>query len=1257
MVAYASESGERALVAYCVGGAALGDQVAPRDKPALTDAVRAALALRLPDYLVPTAYVWLDALPVTANGKIDHAALPDPGGQRLWQVGYEPPEGDIEVRLAEIWADLLGRERIGRRDNFFELGGHSLLALTLRERLRTNGFVADVSGLFNAPTLADLAASVVRAAPDEPQRPAAGALPADADRITPDMLPLVALEQSEIDLIVASVPGGAANLQDVYPLAPMQEGVLFHHLLTEHGDPYLLSIGQSFDSRDRLQGYLTALQAVVDRHDILRTAVFWEGLSQPVQVVWRRAPLPVVEVTPDAGGGDALARLRARFDPRELRLDIRHAPMLRIYTAYDAARDRWVLLMLSHHLMDDNTTFKAVFAEIQAILCGEADLLPQPLPFRDFVAESRAAADAEGDARFFTALLGDITEPTAPLGLTDIGGDGSGVAECEWALDPGLVARLRTQAGASGVSAASVCHVAWGLVLARLTGRRDVVFGTVLFGRMAVSGSVGRALGPFINTLPVRLTLDGRGVGEAVRQTHGVLAELLRHEHASLALAQRCSGVPAPAPLFTSLFNYRHSDMADPRPWDGITWEFAQERTNYPLMLAIDDRADGLHLSVQAVDAVDPVRVGRLVECALGAVVAGLEQAPDSPVGLLDVLPSAERESVVSGWNDTAVDVDLSVTVPELFLAQVASTPDAVAVVCGSEVLTYRELGVRAGRVASRLRGLGVKPGVLVAVSMPRGVGLLACVFGVLLAGGAYVPVDPDLGGPAAAGWSAGCAAGPRTAAGSGSRPRARRPGHGSAPAPARSAPRTRRAARGRRGATRAGRRRRPTATRTPAPGSRRAPRPTPPSGPARTAPPRRGRAARPPPGRRRSTSSRRPPRARWATAGRPAARPGRPQVVLEPAGHEDPHPVAVGQAQAHALGAQQPHAVAGDHLEHLELGLRVTQGTGDRHEPGHPSRVGGPRLGMGAPLGDVEVGAHDPHHPPRTVGDGLPPGVQPAQRTVGPPHPELHVDDADRLDRGGQRGLHPRQVVGVDRPLDVADGAGERRTGQPVHRHAALVPDQRVRRQVPVPQAQPGGLQRELQARRVRTSEAGPRRGRAGHRASTPHHHGTAATGGEGERSGRQRLVGQRDEAAVDPGSGSVSKPSAASARRRSRRSIAAPHAVGCLTTATWSRPSRSCWPPGDDDPALDGRAAAPTHPGQLGPGGMGAPAPSSCSGRPASVNAAASSTTRVTAGRPRAGPESSPNWSSASPRPASQARPAGVPRSSNDPSERRTP
>jgi Condensation domain len=407
----------------------------------------------------------------------------------------------------------------------------------------------------------------------------ATAIPAGATAITPDMLTLISLTQAEIDAVVAAVPGGAANVQDIYPLAPLQEGVLFHHLMASEGDPYLLTIGMSLDSRERLQDYLSAFQSVVDRHDILRTAVMWEGLPERVQVVWRRARLVVEEVTLNPADGDALTQLRTRFDPRRHRIDVRHAPMLRMYTAHDADRDRWVLLTLGHHLMDDNTTFRFIFTEIQAFLGGRGDTLPEPLPFRTFVAQGRQAVDAAADAKFFTAMLGDIDEPTAPFGLLSTGGDGRRVVEGRLTLEPELARRLRERVRQLGVSAASVCHLAWAQVLSRLTGRSDVVFGTVLFGRMQGGEGADRAMGPFINTLPLRLTVDDTRIEAAVRRTHSLLADLLRHEHASLALAQRCSAVRAPAPLFTSLLNYRHIVRAvelspgSEMDWDGIKWE------------------------------------------------------------------------------------------------------------------------------------------------------------------------------------------------------------------------------------------------------------------------------------------------------------------------------------------------------------------------------------------------------------------------------------------------------------------------------------------------------------------------------------------------------------------------------------------------------------------------------------------------------------------------------------------------------------
>ena len=292
--------GDRRLVAYVVGEAE-------------AEALRERLRQSLPEYMVPAAFVQLDALPLTANGKLDRKALPAPEGDAYARRSYEAPLGEIEAALAEIWAEVLGVERVGRWDHFFELGGHSLLAVKLIGRMRRVGLYVEVRALFTTPVLAELALAVGRAS-TEVEVPA-NRIPEGCESITPEMLPLVELSQAEIDRIVAEVPGGAANVQDIYPLTHLQEGFLFHHLLSEEGDPYLMSTVTEFDTRARLDQYLAALQAVIDRHDILRTAVAWEGLREPVQVVWRHAPLPVEEVELDAGAGDAAEAAVAALRP------------------------------------------------------------------------------------------------------------------------------------------------------------------------------------------------------------------------------------------------------------------------------------------------------------------------------------------------------------------------------------------------------------------------------------------------------------------------------------------------------------------------------------------------------------------------------------------------------------------------------------------------------------------------------------------------------------------------------------------------------------------------------------------------------------------------------------------------------------------------------------------------------------------------------------------------------------------------------
>ncbi|WP_263408059.1 condensation domain-containing protein, partial [Streptomyces sp. 5-10] len=230
---------------------------------------------------------------------------------------------------------------------------------------------------------------------------------------------------------------------------------------------------------------------------------------------------------------------------------------------------------------------------------------------------------------------------------------------------------MRVVARRLGVSVASLCHQAWAQVLARLTDRDDVVFGTVLFGRMHGGAGADRGMGLFINTLPVRIAVGDDGVEAGVLRTHDVLTRLLGHEHASLALAQRCSGVHASMPLFTSLLNYRHSALdasgATEEVWDGIELLGGEGRTNYPLTVSVDDLGEGFAVTALVEAPVDAARVCALMVGSLQELVDALREAPSTPVRELDVLPVAERELVVGAWNATEVEFEVEVCLHELF--------------------------------------------------------------------------------------------------------------------------------------------------------------------------------------------------------------------------------------------------------------------------------------------------------------------------------------------------------------------------------------------------------------------------------------------------------------------------------------------------------------------------------------------------------------------------------------------------------------
>ena len=737
VLARGDTSGGKRLVAY---------YTLRMDQAAELEDFREYLSANLPDYMVPSAFVKLDAFPLTPNGKIDRKALPAPEQSRETLGGaYVVPRTQTERKLAQIWEQVLKVERVGRHDNFFELGGHSLLAVTLIERMRQHGLYVDVRLLFATPTLYMLAAACGGSSDvDVPSN----LIPAQCEVITPEMLSMVTLTQGEINIIVDSVPNGARNVQDIYPLAPLQEGILFHHMMSSEGDAYLLPSLLAFDTQARMEGFVEALQTVISRHDILRTSIAWEGLGEPVQVVWRDAPLQVEEVTLDLAVGDVAEQMQARFNPRRFRIDVRQAPLIRAFIAYDSANDRWLLMLLMHHLATDHTALEIVVEEIQAHLLGYVDRLPVPLPFRNFVAQSRLGISREEHEAFFRRLLGDLNEPTAPFGLLNVQGDGTEIIEASIELDEGLARRMRERARTLGVSAASLCHLAWALVLARVSGRDDVVFGTVLFGRMQGGEGAGRVLGMFINTLPMRIHVGRDSVAASVRRTHHQLAELLRHEHAPLALAQRCSAVPAQTPLFSALLNYRHSASSSLpaealQAWDGMQMLSIEERTNYPVTFSIDDLGDGFRLTAQVQSPIEPERFCGFMSTALENLVEELQRDPAGRIAYLPILSQSERTRVLVEWNDTKTAYVQEQCLHALFEAQADRTPHAIAVVFEGEELTYGELNAKANQLAHHLKSMGVELGAVVGVCIERSMDLIVGLLSVLKVGAAYVPLDP----------------------------------------------------------------------------------------------------------------------------------------------------------------------------------------------------------------------------------------------------------------------------------------------------------------------------------------------------------------------------------------------------------------------------------------------------------------------------------------------------------------------------------
>ncbi|MBG6133776.1 amino acid adenylation domain-containing protein, partial [Aquimarina sp. EL_43] len=723
-------SGGKRLVGYVVGDF---------DK----EKVQKELRSRLPEYMVPLLWVELEEMPLTSNGKLNKKILPDPDTSQLSSQEYVAPRNELETQLVLIWQELLGIDKVGVYDNFFELGGHSLLIVQLISKLHDQNLHIEVKDIFANPTIEALALRLGTVTSHYEVPP--NGITIDSNKITPDMVPLLDFSQEELDIVVNHIEGGVSNIQDVYPLSPLQEGMYFHHLLSDRtsGDPYVLITGISFDHPDKRSEFIEAFRYVVTRHDVLRTCIINEGLPNAVQVVLRDVKLKVSEL-PFSSSQNVKDELESMMASGKHWIDLSKAPLLNLETADDPITDNYYLIMKYHHTVIDHVGLEKIVGEIEVCLSGDKSSLSTPVLYRDFIGHVLYQQSVNDSESYFRSRLGSITEPTFPFGLSDTLGDGSGIEESRYVLPRDLSNQLRSLSRSLGMTPAVLFHAAWGLVIGRCSSKDYAIFGSLFSGRLQGTLEAGQSLGLFINTLPVVLDLSDN-VRDYVAKVKMELEGLLPYEQTPLSRIQNWSGVSNDTPLFSALLNYRHSSPAPDHPDTDLEMRLLgeKERTNYPFEVSVDDLGEDFSLTAFVDGDITPVRVIKYMEMALQELIKGLVSENVIGVSSLSILPDTELE-LLNSFNTTEVSYPLDQTVVDLFSTQVSSTPLAIALSYKGLELTYQELDDRSNQLAHYLQEKGVENGELVGICITRSFEMVIGILAILKSGGAYVPIKPD---------------------------------------------------------------------------------------------------------------------------------------------------------------------------------------------------------------------------------------------------------------------------------------------------------------------------------------------------------------------------------------------------------------------------------------------------------------------------------------------------------------------------------
>ncbi|MCQ4163601.1 non-ribosomal peptide synthetase [Tahibacter harae] len=688
--------------------------------------LRAQLAAQLPEHMLPGAYVSLAQLPLTANGKLDRRSLPAPDGSALASRVYAAPQGAVEETLAAIWRQLLRVQEVGRHDHFFEIGGHSLLAVQLASQVRARLAVElPLRAVFEQPTIAGLATAIAAAAPAQQLR----IDPVDRGQSLP-----LSWAQQRLWFLAQLDP--AASRAYHIPIALRLRGAL---------DAAALQ---------------AALDALVARHESLRT-VFLNQEGRAVQVIRPAQPFALQRADLSTLGEAERQALLERHmaEESDAAFDLAAGPLARGRLLRLAA-DEHVLLLTQHHIVSDGWSVGVFVREVSALYTGFAQpalavaLPPLPLQYADYAAWQRQRVQDEALARqlaFWREHLRDAPGLlTLPLDRPRPATQSYRGAQVPVQVPAALAAGLRALAQRHDCTLFMVLLGSWALLLSRLSGQDDVVVGTPVAnrGRLELEGLIGF----FVNTLALRVRSGGDvSVAQLLAQIRGAAAQAYANQDLpfdQLVDALQPERSLGHSPLFQAMLTLDNTPPAAPAADTALQLEplgLERRSTHFDISLALGAAGDGLAGSIDyASDLFDAATVQRWAGYWLNLLHAMVADA-QQPAARLPLLDVAERTRLLREFNATAADFPRGRLIHEQFEARAAQQPDAIAVVCAGEHLSYAELNRRANQLARHLLALGLRADTPVALCLERSLDMVVAIVAVTKAGGAYLPVDVEL--------------------------------------------------------------------------------------------------------------------------------------------------------------------------------------------------------------------------------------------------------------------------------------------------------------------------------------------------------------------------------------------------------------------------------------------------------------------------------------------------------------------------------